>query len=258
MRDLLNQLDENRLDPMRAAQEAMRAPLPRRFYREVDVVALDGQYGIHLDQKPVKTPAKRTLALPTQAAAELAATEFRAQEKLVDPLTMPVTRIANTTIDGVADNLQAVIEDIVKFAASDLLCYRADSPAALVEREAQAWDPLLDWMRDSFGANFILVEGVMPAAQPREAVAAFANRLRVHGEPYRIACIHTLTSLTGSAIAALAIAESFADAQDVWQAAHVDEDWNIEQWGQDEQAAERRDLRHGEFMAATNLLRALG
>jgi chaperone required for assembly of F1-ATPase len=196
--------------------------------------------------------------LPSQAAAELAATEFREQEKVVDPLTMPVTRIANTTIDGVADNLQAVMEDIVKFAASDLLCYRADSPVALVERESQAWDPLLDWMRDSIGANFILVEGVMPAAQPREAVAAFANRLRFHGEPFRVACIHTMTSLTGSAIAALAVAETFMSAQDVWQAAHVDEDWNIEQWGQDDLASERRRLRHSEFTAAANLLKAIG
>jgi len=170
---------------------------------------------------------------------------------------MPATRIANTAIDGVADDPQAVMEDILKFASGDLLFYRADGPAGLVAREGALWDPVINWYRDSVGANFILAEGIVHAAQPREALAVFGARLRSHGGPLRLACLHTITSLTGSALLALAVAEKRLSPQEAWDAAHVDEDWNIAQWGEDAEAAARRAFRRAEMMAAAGLIAAL-
>lgn len=258
MRDFLKQLDKTgRQDPVHAARQAMRAPLTRRFFKTAETAAADNGFAVLLDGKAVRTPARRALILPTAAAAEIIANEFRSQESVIDPGQMPATRLVNTTIDGVVDDPQAIAEDIVKFAASDLICYRADAPHSLVRRQADAWDPLLDWVQGEFGANFVLAQGVMPVSQPREVIVAFATRLKMHDEPFRIACLHTMTSLTGSAILALAVAEGFIAVDVGWEAAHIDEDWNISQWGEDSEAAQRRGLRKLEMMAAANLLAAL-
>jgi chaperone required for assembly of F1-ATPase len=260
MRDLFPDPNEalSHPDPTRRAQIQMQKPLPKRFYKEVLVGQEDAGYTILLDGKPVRTPAKRMLAAPTSALAELLRTEWDSQVEVIDPRSMPVTRLVNTAIDGVASEPQAVFEDILRFSASDMLCYRAESPENLVARQQQMWDPVLDWASQDLGARFILIEGVMPAEQPREAVAAFAARLRRHDAAISLAALHTITTLTGSALLALAFAEDRLNADEVWNLAHLDEDWTNEHWGADAEAEQRRAKRQEEMRAAAAVFLALG
>jgi len=261
MRDLLNDLEAGKLvsdpDPMRRAQNQMRQALPKRFYKEAEAVETPEGFAVQLDGRPVRTPGRALLALPSAAAAALVAAEFAAQDKTIDPVTMPVLRIVNTAIDGVAPDMQAVLEDVMRFSASDLLCYRADAPEALVARQAEAWDPVLDWARSALGARFFLAEGVMHVEQPRESVAAVGLWLRQRQEPFRLSAIHVMTTLTGSALLALAVEAEALTPEEAWTAAHVDEDWNAEQWGEDAEAAARRVVRRKEFDAAVALVRSL-
>ena len=261
MRDLLNDLEAGKLvsdpDPMRRAQNQMRQALPKRFYKEAEAVETSEGFAVQLDGRPVRTPGRALLALPSAAAAALVAAEFAAQDETIDPVTMPVLRIVNTAIDGVAPDMQAVLEDVMRFSASDLLCYRADAPEALVARQAEAWDPVLDWARSALGARFFLAEGVMHVEQPRESVAAVGLWLRQRQEPFRLSAIHVMTTLTGSALLALAVEAEALTPEEAWTAAHVDEDWNTEQWGEDAEAAARRVVRRKEFDAAVALVRSL-
>ena len=259
MRDLLNDLSEglSHPDPIRRAQIQMKKPLPKRFYAEVAVAEHEGGFAITLDGKMVRTPARQVLAVPTEALAQLVAAEWRAQGEEIDPVTMPATRLVNTALDGVATNAQAIFEDILRFSSSDLLCYRADGPELLVERQRQRWDPVIDWVANDLGARFILIEGVMHHEQPREATAAFAVTLARHQSPMALAALHTITTLTGSAILALAFAEGRLTVEEVWSLAHLDEDWTIEHWGRDEEAEERRAKRFVEFKAAADVFFAL-
>ena len=261
MRDLLNDLEAGKLvsdpDPMRRAQNQMRQALPKRFYKEAEAVETPEGFAVQLDGRPVRTPGRALLALPSAAAAALVAAEFAAQDKTIDPVTMPVLRIVNTAIDGVAPDMQAVLEGVMRFSASDLLCYRADAPEALVARQAEAWDPVLDWARSALGARFFLAEGVMHVEQPRESVAAVGLWLRQRQEPFRLSAIHVMTTLTGSALLALAVEAEALTPEEAWTAAHVDEDWNAEQWGEDAEAAARRVVRRKEFDAAVALVRSL-
>ncbi|AGS22026.1 ATP12 family chaperone protein [Rhizobium etli] len=259
MRDLLNDLSEglSHPDPIRRAQIQMKKPLPKRFYAEVAVAEHEDGFAITLDGKMVRTPARQVLAVPTEALAQLVAAEWRAQGQEIDPATMPVTRLVNTALDGVATNAQAIFEDILRFSSSDLLCYRADGPELLVERQRERWDPVIDWAANDLGARFILIEGVMHHEQPREATAAFAVTLARHQGPMALAALHTITTLTGSAILALALAEGRLTVEEVWSLAHLDEDWTIEHWGRDEEAEERRAKRYAEFKAAADVFFAL-
>ncbi|MBO6719893.1 MAG: ATPase [Rhizobiaceae bacterium] len=259
MRELFDDLEAGRkdFDPMRSAREAMRTPLPRRFYKEATIEAVQEGHSVRLDGKQARTPGRRPLILPTEQAAALVAGEFAAQGETIDPMTMPALRLVNTAIDGVADDPQAVLEDILRYASSDLICYRADTPQELIERQAEAWDPVLDWARSALGARFVLAEGVMPVEQPRETIAVLGAYLARRKEPFRLAALHVMTSLTGSALLALAFEYGELDTERVWSAAHVDEDWNIDQWGEDAEAAARRAMRRVEMMAAAALIGTL-
>ena len=206
----------------------------------------------------MRTPGGKPVVLPTEKAAALVADEFAAQGEKIDPVTMPVTRLVNTAIDGVATDTQAVLEDILRFSSSDLVCYRADAPTGWSHRQAEAWDPIIDWARSALGARFFLAEGVMHVEQPREAIAAVGVHLRQRAEPFRLAALHVMTSITGSALLALAFEAGAIDAEAAWTAAHVDEDWNIEHWGLDAEAAARRAFRKRDMMAAAALIEALG
>jgi chaperone required for assembly of F1-ATPase len=261
MRELLNDLETGKYlsdrDPVRRAQHNMRTPRPKRFYKEAATAGTPDGFVVQLDGRPVLTPAKTLIALPTAEAARLVADEFSAQGEEIDLITMPVMRLVNTAIDGVAAETQAVIEDILRFASSDLVCYRADAPAGLVERQQEAWDPIIDWARERLGARLYLAQGVIHVEQSREAIGAVGIHLRQREEALRLAAIHVMTALMGSALLALAVETGDLDAEAAWKAAHVDEDWNIEQWGQDAQAAARRAFRKADMMAAAGLLRSL-
>lgn len=261
MRDLLNDLEAGKLlsdpDPVRRAQNQMRQALPKRFYAAAEAVETGEGFAVRLDGKPVRTPGRALLALPSAAAAALVAAEFAAQGEMIDPVSMPVLRLVNTAIDGVAPDTQAVLEDVMRFSASDLLCYRADAPEELVARQAEAWDPVLDWVRSALGARFFLAEGVVHVEQPRESVAAVGLWLKQRQEPFRLSALHVMTTLTGSALLALAVEAGALTADEAWTAAHVDEDWNNERWGVDSEAATRRAARRKEFDAAVALVEAL-
>ncbi len=239
-------------DPIEATRRSMRTVRPRRFYDTAATAAVADGYAVRLDDKPVRTPARRVLAAPTLALAEAIAAEWHAQKDVIDPAKMPLTRLANAIIDGVADAPQPVAAEIAKYLGSDLVFYRAASPQGLVERQAHHWDPILDWARRALGAEFELGEGVVYVAQSEAALAA--ERAAIPEEPWRLGAVHVITTLTGSALIALAMAHGALSADAAWQAAHVDEDWNMAQWGRDEMAMARRDCRLAEFSAAATVL----
>lgn len=260
MRNILTDIeaDKQQADesPIVKAQKQMQPQLPKRFYEKVGVVAVEGGFAVQLDGRPVKTPARNLLLLPTAAAGEIVAEEFRAQKDVIDPNKMPATRLVNTAIDGISQDPQAVLEDILRFSGTDMLCYRAGSPKELVQRQTEGWDPIIDWA-DGLGARFLLAEGVMHVEQPRETIAAFGNQLASMADPISLAILHTMTTLTGSAILALAIAKGEISVEKGWQLAHIDEDWTTEHWGEDHEATARRKSRETEIFAVAKLLAAL-
>jgi chaperone required for assembly of F1-ATPase len=244
---------------MAAARRGMRPALRKRFYRDATVGAAEaGAFPVHLDGKPVRTPARRMLAAPAAPLAAAIAAEWQAQGDVVDPARMPLTRLANSIIDGLGDDALArvaVADEISKYVGSDLLLYRAGEPAELVARQAEFWDPIIAWAREALGAQFMLSEGVVFVAQPERALTA--ARSAVPADPWRLGAVHSITTLTGSALIALAMLHGALSAEDAWAAAHVDEDWNMQQWGRDELALERRAFRREEMQAATTVLRLL-
>src|SRR5262245_11225802 len=227
-------------------------PLPKRSYESVTVA--EGERGFHvlLDGRPARTPGKAELALPTRALAA----EWEAQGEQMDPLTMPLTRLANSAIDGVRGREPEVRGDICKYAGSDLLCYRAPGPEELVRRQTEAWDPVLAWVREALGAPLVTGEGIVPVAQP-QAVGAAIEKALAGLDAFALTAHHVMTALTGSAVLALAHAGGRLSAEQTWAAAHIDEDWQISQWGWDAEAKARRDRRWAEMQAASRLLELL-
>ena len=202
----------------------------------------------------MRTPAKNRLLLPTAALAAAIAQEWQAQVDVIDPAEMPLTKIANTGIDGVADNMVDVRREIVAYASNDLLCYRAEHPQELVDRQARSWDPVLAWAEKECGIALKVATGIMPVAQSQDALSA-ADAAWRELDAMALAAGHVLVSLSGSNLLALALVRGYMDTDAAWAAAHVDEDWQISQWGEDAEAQARRELRHREFQAAAEFLR---
>jgi chaperone required for assembly of F1-ATPase len=256
MRDIFTDLfATERSDPIAAARRAMRPPLPRRFFRQAGVEEAEGGFRVVLDGRPVRTPARRSLVAPSRALAQALAAEWDAQGETIDPATMPLTRLANSIIDGVAAAQAPVAADVEKYLGSDLLFYRAEGPQGLLDRQARHWDPVLAWAREALGARFVLAQGVVHAAQPEGAIAA--ARTAIPSDPWRLGAMHAITTLTGSALVALALSCGRLTADEAWDAAHVDEDWNMEQWGRDDVALARRAARRAEMDAAAKVLATL-
>lgn len=252
MRDIFEQQPGN---PVTAARRAVRPVLRRRFYEKVTIAAVSGGHAVHLDSKPVHTPARRVLAAPSLALADSIAAEWDAQYDLIEPAKMPLTRLANSIMDGVAEQPGPVAAEIAKYLASDLVCYRATGPAELVVRQRKHWDPVLNWAAQTLGAHFLSTAGVTHIAQPQAAVEA--ARAAIADEPWRLGATHAATTLTGSGLIAIALARGFLSADAAWAAANVDEDWNMEQWGRDELALERGGYRFAELKAAAQVLTTL-
>lgn len=238
------------------AQETGRAsprgPQRKRFYANASLAEAPDGFSVMLDDKVIRTPSRKPLTVPTRELAAAIAAEWDAQTDVINPMSMPLTRLANSVIDAVGDNADAVVDDIAKYFGSDLLFYRAGHPDALVAREAEAWDPVLFWAAENLGAHFILAEGIMHVSQPPQAIAA--ARAALPYDPWTVAALHVVTTLTGSALLALALLRGFLDAEQVWAAAHVDEDWNVEQWGIDDEVAARRASRLIDFHAAARVV----
>jgi len=231
--------------------------LPKRFYARAEAAqAGEGQFRIELDGRPVRTPGKALLAVPSALLADRIAAEWAAQGEVIDPVTMPVTRLVNSAIDGVTTRRAEVAGEIVRYAGSDLLCYRADAPERLLALQRELWDPLLDWVRTEFGAVFFLSEGIVHVAQPPRALDAVAGALPE--DPLRLAALNLMTTLSGSALIALAVWKERLTAEEAWRIAHIDEETQEQLWGVDAEAAERRALRFRDFAAAAFALAALG
>ena len=253
MRDLFDDISKNQpLDPTETARRSMRPQLRRRFYERVEVEASDNTFRIALDGRPIRTPARHALAAPTPALAQALAAEWEAQRDVIDPARMPLTRLANSIIDGAVDSPGPVAAEVERYLACDLVFYRAPGPAGLVARQSAAWDPVLAWACDALGARFVLAEGIVFVAQPAPALAAADEA--IPRDPWRLGAVHSVTTLTGSALIALALARGVLSVDVAWAAAHVDEDWNMDFWGRDELALERRASRFAEMQAAATVL----
>jgi chaperone required for assembly of F1-ATPase len=253
MRDVFSDIfSQEPADPMESARRAMRPALRRRFYQATAVAEGADGFALRLDGKVVRTPARHALAAPTRPLAEAIAAEWDAQAELIDPAKMPLTRLANTIIDGVVASAASVAAEVAKYLGSDLVLYRADAPEQLVRRQSRHWDPVVAWARDELGARLILAGGVVHVQQPDHALAAGAAA--IPRDPWRLGAVHAVTTLTGSALIALGLAYGRLSTEQAWETAHVDEDWNMEQWGRDALALDRRSLRLAEMQAAATVL----
>jgi chaperone required for assembly of F1-ATPase len=248
-------MSDKPIDPMAAARRMARVELPRRFYGEAKAERRGEGYALLLDGRLAKTPAKKPLIVQKRAVAEALAAEWAAQGERLDPSKMPVTRIVNAAIDRIGEEQAAVRADIVKHAASDLLCYRAEGPQSLIDRQEALWSPLIAWAGETLGARFILSAGIVHVAQPERTLQAIEKAVAPF-DPFELAALHSATTLSGSAIIALALARGRVTADAAWEAANLDEDWQMSQWGADEAAAALRKQRFNEFAAAALILSA--
>jgi chaperone required for assembly of F1-ATPase len=242
--------DSSPADPVGLARRLSAPPKPKRFYKHAEAVLEDGVYVLRLDGKRAMSPGRNAIAVADQRVAEAIAGEWAKQVDVIDPSSMPVTRLVNSAVDGVSVRMAEVRDSVFAYAATDLLYYRAGEPEGLVARQREAWDPLLAWAERRFSGRFILAEGVMHVAQPERTLAAIRREISQHEDALTLAGLHLATTLSGSALIALALAAGEISVDEAWAAAHVDEDWNISQWGEDAEAMHRRARRFEDFKAA--------
>lgn len=234
----------------------MNPSLKKRFWEQVTVEPLGQGHTVALDGRLIKTPAKADLILPNRAVAQLVADEWQAQVDKVDPETMPATRWANAAIDKVAVQHREVVEMLAAYGESDLLCYRAESPAELLEQQRQAWDPLLEWAADRFDSPLNVTCGVLPVAQPNHSVTGLKSALERY-DSFQIAAIHDLITVSGSLVLALAVAEDALPALRAWEISRIDENWQASLWGIDEEARQNAELKRQSFVFSDRILRLL-
>lgn len=221
----------------------------KRFWTEVAVAPTERGFSVTLDGRPIRTPGRQPLDLPTEALAEAMAGEWSAQQDTVDPRTMPVTRTANSAIDKVRPQHDAVADGLAAYGETDLLCHRADRPTELAARQAAEWDPLLDWAAEVFGARLCTTAGVMPVEQDAAALLRLRDAVRALSE-FELAAFHDLVSLSGSLVIGFATARGHRPPKALWDASRIDEAWQIEQWGEDAEAAEEAAGKRAAFLHA--------
>ena len=252
--DLLPRHGED-IDPVAMARKDLKTNLPKRFWKEVSIGPHEaGPFALLLDGRPARTPARHVLAFASEPLAKLLQEEWAAVGDVLDPSQMPLTRLVNSALDGVATQIEAVQADAARYAASDLLCYRAEHPDRLVAHQQAQWDPLLDWIKSRFGAELVTGAGVMFTTQPAASVDCLRAVVGGVRDPLALAALHTLTTLTGSLVLALALAEKRCSLAEIWALAHLDEDFQMEIWGQDEEALARRAQKFREAQSASALL----
>lgn len=221
----------------------------KRFWKETTIEACEGGYTVRLDERPVKTPSKTLLVVPTQALAREIAAEWEAQDGVIDPLSMPFTRSSNAALDKVAHQHAEVAELLAAYADADLICYRADSPETLVARQSEAWDPLLKWISQTYDVKMQPVQGVMHHPQPSETLARLSQE--VHGlDDFALTAFHDLVGMSGSLVIGLAALQNLHPAPVLWGLSRIDEIWQAEQWGEDEEAQELSARKENDFLHA--------
>jgi chaperone required for assembly of F1-ATPase len=229
----------------------------RRFWTEATVTPAGHGFTVHLDARPVRTPLKAPLILPTKGLAQAVAAEWQAQTGTVNPATMPFTRTANSAIDTVTPQFDAVADMLAAYGGTDLLCYRATAPEALIARQANAWDPLLDWAAEGLGAPLRTTGGVMHIDQPADSLATLGAAIRAL-TPFQLAAFHDLVAISGSLILGLAVVRGRLTPDAAWSLGRIDENWQIEQWGADEEAAEITALKQAAFLQADRFFTLCG
>lgn len=221
---------------------------PRVFWQEVTVAPVEGGHAVLLDGRPVRTPNRAALTLPSRPLADVVAAEWAAQEEVIRPAAMPATRLANSAIEKVRPVRAEVVALLASYGESDLLCYRAEAPEALVQRQAKGWDPLIDWAA-ALGLPLRVGTGVMPIAQEAAALARLAGEV-AEMDDFRLAAFHELVTLSGSIVIALAVVHGVRDPELAWRLSRIDEDWQAEQWGHDAEAEAQAETRRQDFLFA--------
>jgi chaperone required for assembly of F1-ATPase len=230
---------------------------PKRFWTQATTEPCDAGFTVRLDRKPVTTPLKSPVVVPTLAMAEAMAAEWRAQHDKIDPLTMPVTRAANAAIDKVIPQFHDVVEMLSAYGGTDLLCYRATGPEPLQKRQAVAWDPLLDWAATSLSAPLIVTNGVIPIEQPAESLQNLHARLAAMSA-FELVAAHDLIAISGSLVLALAVMTGRVTPSQAWAAARIDEHWQAELWGADDDATQTEARKQADFLHAERFFRLCG
>ena len=228
----------------------------KRFWKDTSVEKIADGYRVRLDDRLLKTPAKATLTVPSKALADAIADEWAAVEKEINPLAMPHTRAANAAIDKVTPHFDEVAGMLTEYGGSDLICYRADYPSALVQRQSDAWDPLVDWASEAIGAPLICVEGVVHQPQPPKSMEKLRGEV-FDFDPFRLTGLHDLVTISGSLVIGLAVAKERLTAEEAWPVIHIDEDWQEEQWGFDAEAAETAAKKREDFLFAERFLKLI-
>ena len=250
-KDLTTETADERWE--RLSRDRIVRPLPKKFYKQATVT---DELGIALDGRGVKTPMKAKLILPSRALADAIAAEWNAQEEFINPAAMPLTKLANTAIDRAGAERKFVAGQVVEFSGSDMVCYRADAPANLVALQSGAWDPVVTWATENLGAKFNMVSGVMHSAQSDKTIAAVEAYVAKLSN-FELTVAHNLTTLTGSALLGLMLTAKAISAEAGWLAAHVEEDFQIATWGQDDEAYARRAFRRIDFDGSLQFLNLL-
>ena len=228
----------------------------KRFWKSAAVVRVDGGYAVELDGRPVKTPARAELAVPTSALAEAIAAEWNESPDEVDPRAMPLTGLANAAIDRVAAGKDAFAADLARYGESDLTCYRAEGPETLVKRQTESWDALLGWARRRYDIDFATCSGVMHITQPEETVRKLGHAV-ASLDSFHLAGLAPLVTIGGSLVAGLAVLEKMMPASEAWEAVSLDDRWQLEQWGDDPEARVALDARRRDFLVAARFLELL-
>ena len=221
----------------------------KRFWTKADVAQTGEGWEVRLDDRPLKTPLKSDLVVPTEALARAMAAEWEAQEEEIKPLTMPVTRTANSAIEKVATQFDAVAEMLADYGETDLICYRAEAPEGLIAAQSEGWDPLLLWAKSALGAELKPATGVMFEAQDQRALDRLTAQVKVFS-PFQLAAFHDLVTLSGSLILAFAVTEGVRTPEEAWALSRIDEEWQIAEWGRDEEAAASTEARREAFLHA--------
>jgi len=225
----------------------------KRFYKDAAAALQDGAFVVTLDGRPVRTPGRRPLRLPSRRMGEAIAAEWRDQGEEIAPATMPLTRLANSAVDRTAPLRAQVIEQVAAYAETDLLCYRAEGPAELVARQADEWQPVLDWLAEAHRARLAVTAGIAPVAQEQAALLAVFTAVAAFGD-FRLTGLHAATAVSGSVALGLALAAGRIDAAQAWRAAHLDELFQAERWGGDAEAERRREALREEIAAAARFM----
>lgn len=253
MREFLEDAEKHRDDGYGRAQKHVRQQLPKRFYKDAGVATVEGGFAVTLDGRPTRTPGQTPMVLPLRALAEAVAAEWAAQGELIDPDTMPVLRLMNAAVEGGAATRDALADEVVKYAGNDLLLYRAESPRELVAEQEAIWDPILVKVARQFGVSFQPTMGIIHQPQPPQMTARLRGLLAEEDHLVLTALV-AVTGISGSGIMAIAHWHGLISAEELWLAAHVDEDYQMRFWGAVEEAVERRAERRRDFDAAVRVL----